>query len=612
MSPGSEPYSASEHFGYTFAPAEVANYGVTTGPDTVNYYNGHVPSVTPTDWDSQSFTDLAQIITLSLHDGLYRTTAELWGKVVSLLEDLKSSIGTAGTVLIWGWDPMKSEAAARFFKRVGASTWSLDDWITYARRNQGALDRVATAIDQARKKMAPLITNFLTNYVDALERLAQGKQGNTEYAYNDHIKSKRPQWADGNNPQNTRAALDDLEVLKEQYTQQARQIFKDLSDEFMANYWGSSGLNEGHRFQGPIEAVNPMNGIIDKFKQNLGGGGPVALPTGPAGRIAQLRAELEQRLAQERAAQDAADEALRRLVERQAALRPNVPLQPPVVLPPQVALPPRSVLPPQQFPGRPATPGKLPDVAITEPGAAPSGVHKGLGSLGGRPDAVTQGMRSRGGPESFPPPPPGTPGRPAHPPPPPNPGLRGRQRDKNNAEPDRPRPGTRPEREDYLADTPLAPGAMAARLAAGGPPVEPPTRMPAASLPGRSGRPSRGEPTLRPQDLAGRRRTVDDGENELMPSPSMLRPDLTGRRGGPIDLGLAGADVGANAALLGTRGVPAEVPAPAFPADATAPAPGDAGPDSELWNVAMPEPIETPVERKPADPRASGQALGTG
>jgi hypothetical protein len=203
-----------------------------------------------------------------------------------------------------------------------------------------------------------------------------------------------------------------------------------------------------------------------------------------------------------------------------------------------------------------------------------------------------------------------------------------------------------PESEEYLTDMPTAPELLAGRL--GTTPPQNAFMPPRAGLPGKlegvggpggPGRPQmpgapRGNRSLTPEELAGRRKRIADAEEEdaLLSPPMLLRPDLTGRNGMPdIDWAqIRSGELDADTEMLGVRAKPApsagEVSMPSRLAsgrrkDTESERKVEETQErsvrealDELWTVQTPETIEAPNERKTEEQQQEqrGRALGTG
>src|SRR5262249_50233245 len=251
------------------------------------------------------------------HDGHLHGAALAWDKMIGLLNHLKDSLSGAGTTLESGWDPAKSDAAANFFQHLGASTWSLDEWITLATQNKQAVEAVATAIGTARTKMAAIYKNYLSEwnyninkanyYATPAGQAELYKLGMQEAAAGGIPDVSVKDWQ----APYVKAA----QAARQKYTDQAKQVMSDLGDAYLSHW---AALNEGRKFQGPTNAVNPLSALLDKLNQimsNAGGGG------GP--NTTQLQNQLKQQLAAQQAAQQlAAQQAAQRLAAQQAAAQP--------------------------------------------------------------------------------------------------------------------------------------------------------------------------------------------------------------------------------------------------------------------------------------------------
>jgi hypothetical protein len=672
-----DPYGSDNNFGYVYTPGLIEEYSHQSQDPAKAFYSGtmspdqRIPTFTTTDFSRTTTTEIATLI-YRQHDGPYRQASLTWYRICLYLGGIKAKLNEEGGKLANGWDPAKNDAAANFFHFVGASTWSIDEWITFAIQNRDATLNVANAINKARTEMATLWSGYLKDYV--------GLYNNpSTVPVTGNIYEGTPIGPDGQ-PMSD----DQVQKIKNKYDDRARGIIKELADTYAGNWFA---LNEGHKFQGPTNAVSPGKAIENRkddlmanLTPKLPGGG--TLPSGVSPQqIAAIQAQLDQQLAlQKQAMEDALHQAQ---LEEQARLadlqqqQQQALNQIPTFAPIPVGQPgPSGVLPPGalptfglgQLPGGagPATaglrgPGGLGNFDLSGEEANLTRNNNGLLGRSGLPGAGgmpgmpggpgagrgfgNPGLRGRmGGPGQ-----PGMPGGPG------SRGLGGRRDREGDRDPGRAAGFVRPESEEYLADTPTAPGQLAARMAGdlstdGLTP--PPGGLPGAGVPGGLGGPGRpgipaqrggpgtpgfpGQPgvpgsggrgrPMKPEDLAGRRQREIDSEldEDLMAPPLLLRPDLTGRKGIPvIDWDqVAGAEMGAERAMLGSRGAPA---APSQPGMAdrlsgrrkdkereqTRPEQErteDAAAENELWTVERPETIEAPTETKVDDQR--GKTLG--
>ena len=654
-------YDPDNNFGYQYGPGLAAQYSHHAEDPVKAWYSGNmpadqrIPTYEVTDWSTVGITAIATLI-YHQHDGPYRAASLTWYKITLHLGHIKTQLQQHGGELAKGWDPAKNEAASNFFHFVGAATWSMDEWITFALQNRDATLAVAGAIGKARRDMAALWggyeKDYLSLYKDALP-----------LSGNDYI---------GSPPLDKNGDPVDVDAIRNNYDNRARAIIKELAGAYAGNW---AALNEGHRFQGPTNAASPgkalenrMPDIINNIKAGLPGGGKGVSGAPNHQQLQAMQQQLDAQLAQQKQALEKAlqEQALqaelaKQTLQQQQQNLGQVPAFPPI----QVGQPgPVGALPPGALPafGLPPSltstagagpagagfkgPTGLSNVNLTGdlagPGGNPNGLlgRSGLPGTGGMPGMPGGPGRSTGNPGLR-----GRLGAPGQPGGPGNPGARspfgGRRDDRDKA---RASGFIRPESEEYLSNLPTGPGQMTARLAGGGLVQDALTPPPGANLPGRPGIPGqrggpgqpgfpgqpgggRGRPVT-PEDLAGRRQRALDAEanEDLMAPPLLMRPDLTGRRGVPaIDWDqVAGAEMGAERAMLGSRGAPpASGPGMAErltgrrkdtekekgrpeherTEDATS---GDS--DSELWTVATPETIEAPAE--PTTHEQRGKALG--
>jgi hypothetical protein len=664
----SNPFDPDNNFGYQYTPGLEALYTHHAEDPKKAWYSGdrtpeeRIPTYRGrTNWDSVDIVAIATLV-YHQHDGPYRAASLTWYRIALHIGHLKTQTQDAGGKLTGGWDPAKNDAAANFFQFIGASTWSMNDWIQAAINARDATLNVANAIDTARREMSTLFAGYQRDYIE---------NGNPVPLTGDIYQWTGPHIINGKEvPPDT---------IKRDYDHRARQVVQKLSDAYAEN-WAT--LFEAHRFQGPTKAESPgtalqnrLPEIIHNLRKGLPGGGRGMPNPHNQQQVQALQAQLDQQIAHqklemEKALQDAAREAE---AARQAALQQQQALsQVPAFPAIQVGQPgPSGALPPGMLPTF-ALPTSLTGLAATGPGAAglkgPAGLGNfdlnpersglnrnllgrsnlsGAGGMPGMPGGAGRGMGNPGLRGRL-----GAPGGPGAPG---NPGSRSPLGGRRDDDRDKGRTAgfTRPESEEYLADLPTGPGQMTARLAGTSMGEDALTPPPGAGMPGRPGMAGRpaipgqrgpgqggpgqpgfpGQPGMpgggrpvKPEDLAGRRqRTADAEANEdLMAPPPLLRPDLTGRKGLPvIDWDqVAGAEMGAERAMLGSRGAPAATgpgmaerltgrrkdkekaqtrPEQERTEDATTA--GD-----ELWTVATPETIGAPTETKVDDQR--GKALG--
>ncbi len=311
---GDDFYSAENNFGYTYTPDYQAMYGGKSPDPKVTYYSGEmpaeqrIPAYTSSDahWD-QADIDAIHTAIFTLHDGHLKGAATGWEKIVQLLNHVKQSMSDAAKGLAPGWDPAKSSAATNFFHHIGASMWSIDDWITFANQNKHALESVATAVNKARTDMEAIYKNYLSEWNTNIDK--------ANYIASPAYQQELDQTPDYNvglatSPTKTTAELqqpfiDAAKAAREKYTKQARDVIKKLTGEYASN-WGA--INEGRKFQGPTNAESPLAALTDKLKQimaNSGGGGNFGNPTNFTTQNNALQQQLKQQ--QEEAAKKAAE-----------------------------------------------------------------------------------------------------------------------------------------------------------------------------------------------------------------------------------------------------------------------------------------------------------------
>jgi hypothetical protein len=652
-------YDPDNNFGYQYTPGLVARYSGHAEDPTKAWYSGNMPAdqrmptYEVTDWSTVDITAIATLI-YHQHDGPYRAASLTWYKITLHLGHIKTQLQQHGGDLAKGWDPAKNDAAANFFHYVGAATWSMDEWITFALQNRDATLAVASAISKARRDMAALWSSYDNDFLAKWKNVLS-------LSGNDYI---------GSPPLDKNGDPVDVVAIKHGYDDRARAIIKELAGVYAGNW---ALLNEGHRFQGPTNAASPgkaledrMPDIIANLKAGLPGGGKGLSGAPNQQQLQAMQQQLDAQLAQQKQALEKAlqDQAQQAELAKQALQQQQlgqVPTFPPIQVGqpgPIGALPPGALpafgLPPSVTGAGPAGTGfkgptGLNNFNLTGDLAGPGGNPNNLlgrsglpGAGGGMPGLPggpggrgmgNPGLRGRSGG-------PGQPGAPG------NPGARspfgGRRDDRDK---DRSRGFIRPESEEYLSNLPTGPGQMTGRLG-GGLVEDSLTPPPGANLPGRPGIPGQrggpgqpgfpGQPgvpgsggrgrAVTPEDLAGRRQRALDAEinDDLMAPPLLLRPDLTGRRGLPaIDWDqVAPAEMGAERTMLGSRGAPAQSGTgmaerlarrrKETEKDKARPEQErrteDATGADELWTVATPETIEAPAEPKEHEQR--GKALG--
>jgi hypothetical protein len=653
-------YDPDNNFGYQYGPGLAAQYSHHAEDPVKAFYSGsmspdqRLPTYQVTDWSKMDIVAIATLI-YHQHDGPYRAASLTWYKITLHLGHIKTQLQQHGGELAKGWDPAKNEAASNFFHYVGASTWSMDEWITFALQNRDATLAVAGAISKARRDMAALWDRYQRDYLPHLVPPAGW----------DKSQPFVPKDGDGI-PLN-------MAAIKKQFDLEAQGIIKELAGVYAGNW---ALLNEGHRFQGPTNAASPgkaledrMPDIMANLKAGLPGGGKGLSGAANQKQLQAMQQQLDAQLAQqkqalEKALQEQAQQAelaKQALQQQQQQQLGQVPTFPPIQVGqpgPIGALPPGALpafgLPPSVTGAGPAGAGFKGPTGLSNfnltgdlagRGGNPNGLlgRSGLPGMGGGMPGMPGGPGGRGMGN------PGLRGRlggPGQPGAPGNPGARspfgGRRDDRDK---DRASGSIRPESEEYLSNLPTGPGQMTGRLAGGGfeDSLTPP---PGANLPGRPGIPGQrggpgqpgfpGQPgvpggggrgrAVTPEDLAGRRQRALDAEinDDLMAPPLLLRPDLTGRRGMPaIDWDqVAPAEMGTERAMLGSRGAPpqsgpgmAERLARRRKETETEKArpeqerrSEDATGADELWTVATPETIEAPAEPKEHEQR--GKALG--
>src|SRR4051794_31436698 len=218
-------YDPDKNFGYVYAPELWSRYGHRAEDPVKAFYSGsmppdqRIPTYEVTDWSTVDITAIATLI-YHQHDGPYRTASLTWYKITLHLGHLKTQLQQHGGELAKGWDPAKNDAAANFFNFVGASTWSMDEWVTFALQNRDATLAVAGAIGKARREMTSLFAGYQKDYVNVGDPVPL--TGNIYERRNLPIDPKTGDPVD-------------LEAIKRNYDSKARAIIKELADVYASN-----------------------------------------------------------------------------------------------------------------------------------------------------------------------------------------------------------------------------------------------------------------------------------------------------------------------------------------------------------------------------------------
>lgn len=715
--------NASNNYGYQYLPSIVPE---ASDPKKDLYSKGQMPQPgPPTDWSGMTIEMMVPMLN-ALHEGQYTGTATVWNNIVSLLTDMNTTMGNAGNTLMPGWDPTTSDAAAAFFHQLGASLYSYQNWILFATQNKTALENVATAITQAKKDMGPIYKNFLNEYNYNVNK---ANYYDTAAGQEELMKLGAAEAAGGGIPDVStsdwkKPYLQAAQAAMDKYSAQARAVMKTLATAYSTN-WGA--LNEGTVFQGPKTSVNPMDSLMNKFKQNMNAQASAAsaaasaaaasaagaqaaaarkmaaaqsaaaaaqqqaaakaaaLKTAQAAAQRQAQAKLTTAQQQMTAAKQAANQKLlaQQTAARTALAAANKKAQAQEQAAQQeMAQQGKSLGSPQDIAvNGPGNAGLAPEGVAGLPGARlPGGLSGGGGNSGlglgnpenidttgagagaglagrpnlggaGRPNLGSMARSALGGGGGMGGRGPGNPGlrgrgmgmgEEGHPPA----GRRGAAAGKDGKEQQAP-PTFRAASEDYLmsgAPNSTAPptGRLDGRFGATAGAEAGPVTPPRAGLPGRlGGAPEmpgapRGNRQLSKEELAGRRqrrgaKSLVEESEELLAPELLVRPNLTGRVGLPEfewDQEVAGAEMGAESEMLGTRGpaakpvTPAELPERLAGRGRRDEARKDEAAEAqeqpaslveasqELWTVATPERIDTPTEQKVEQER--GQVLGGG
>lgn len=283
---GADDYSAGDDFGF------VPKGWVKDDPRNVDLlYSGttspySVMCVMPTDWDSMEIEEMATLAQQQ-HDGALTGAAETWGSIADLLEDLRTGLGDAGTRMKTGWDPSANAAAANFFGHVGAGSWSLADWVSYARSNQSTLEDMASEVAAAKQQMKAIHHSYVSDW-NAKVAEADSVVDPEVAAVSAIYSMPGGVWAMGIAQESERSELlSQAASIKERYRQQAAQVMSSLANRFEAN---TSMLGEGRMYQGPTDAVSPAGALgtsTGSGSGSSGSSGSGAAASSAAGSAAQ-------------------------------------------------------------------------------------------------------------------------------------------------------------------------------------------------------------------------------------------------------------------------------------------------------------------------------------
>ncbi|GLY28112.1 hypothetical protein [Kineosporia sp. NBRC 101731] len=221
-----------------------------------------------TDWSYSTIDEIKAAADVQ-NSATHAQAAASWGLIVNMLEGLGASLRAAGTDMEEGWDPSVTKAAASFFNHVGASTWSMDDWATYARGNQTALEAMAEEVSTTKQRINTIYKNYL--------RDIQSKR--TEIQRVSALLDGGPASANGSGGGDPADSQDQVNALEGQlrnivdsYTKQAAVAMNELGDSYIAN---AHQLNEGHKYQGPTTSKTVPNSSANNSgsSNNNGSGG---------------------------------------------------------------------------------------------------------------------------------------------------------------------------------------------------------------------------------------------------------------------------------------------------------------------------------------------------
>jgi hypothetical protein len=272
-----------------------------------------------TDWSEYTIEQMMATMS-QLHDGQYTAAALQWRMIAGQLTELRGSLTGAADEMHPQWNPAASKAAAVFFDRIGASSWSMDRWITTATDNAATLERMADDLAKKRKELQTVYQTFLGEWNSNVNK---ANYYNTPEGTAEIMKLGVASAAGGGMPNVSvsdwqRPYLKAANAARDKYTEKARDVMRNLGQLYRTN---SVQLLESDTFQGPTTAVNPLAALGQRIQTGAGGGLP-----GGGNAKARLHAAEQQQLAVQRklAAQREIANLQRRAQQQELTARQNL------------------------------------------------------------------------------------------------------------------------------------------------------------------------------------------------------------------------------------------------------------------------------------------------
>jgi chemotaxis protein histidine kinase CheA len=280
---GQDPnFNGSNNYGYQ--PVHDPTGGSTTTPDNYSKVNladqkasdQYIPKTGNNDYpggdisdDSQFDGSTAMGVIKQLMEAIEReseaslnTMAGLWDQFNSHLGDVRSRIVqqtdslTTGNSGWAGWSPTKSMAAETFMGNIGKGTFSLDEWITFGQQNADALRTVASQVVTTKKAMKTRYQQWVADHNSMAATVKADKDAmdkdNKPGVVGWLSRHSGISWADTNTFRNFERQMWEID----------RSAARDLQGELKKlggayiQAWGAT--NEGRKYQGPTQAVNPL------------------------------------------------------------------------------------------------------------------------------------------------------------------------------------------------------------------------------------------------------------------------------------------------------------------------------------------------------------------
>lgn len=190
------------------------------------------------------------------------TMAGLWDKFNQHLGETRNRIVQKTDALAtgsgnWaGWSPTKSVAAETFMTNIGKGTFSLDEWITMGQQNADALRAVANQVVTSKKAMKTRYQKWVADHNSMAATVKADKEAvdkdNKPGVVGWLSRHTGISWADSNTFKNFERQMWEID----------RDAARDLQNELKKvgsaymQAWGAT--NEGSKYAGPTQAVNPM------------------------------------------------------------------------------------------------------------------------------------------------------------------------------------------------------------------------------------------------------------------------------------------------------------------------------------------------------------------